>query len=123
MQFKNDRPVTFQANGAMASRWRFVVLTAEQTVGYAGAGARALGVNMDTAEAAGDAVPVALPTTGPTIKIEAGAAVAAGARLAPDASGRAVAAGAAAAYSAIALSAATAAGDLIEAVLESGTAA
>lgn len=121
MPYKADRPVTFIANGAITARNRFVVVTADQTVGLAGAGARADGVNLDTAAAAGDGVPVATEQSGPSVLIEAGAAFAAGAKLAPDASGRAVAAGAGAAYSAVAWSAATALGDLVECQLRSGT--
>lgn len=121
-QMKSDRPVTHYATGAMLNRFRFVVFTADYTVGYAGAGVRAIGVNLDTADIAGRGILVALPGSGQTVKVEAGAAFAAGALLAPDATGRAVVAAGAAPYSAVAQQAATAAGDLIEAQLESGTA-
>lgn len=122
-QFKADRPETFISNGALANPWRFVVITADRTVGLAGAAARADGVLMSTADAAGQEVAVATEGSGNSIRIEAGAAFAAGAKLAPDATGRAVTAGAAAQYSAVATQAATAAGDLVECHLRSGTAA
>lgn len=121
-QMKADHPVTYQASGAMTSLYRFVVFTGDYTVGYAGAGARAIGVNLDSADIAGRGILVATPGSGQSVKIEAGAAFAAGALLAPDATGRAVVAAGAAQYSAVAAQAATAAGDLIEAQLESGTA-
>ena len=119
-QMKADRPATYLANAAIASRYRFVIVTADYTVGLAGAAARAFGVNLDTATAAGQGILVATRGSGPTVKIEAGAAVAAGALLAPDATGRAVTCGAAAQYSGKALQAATAAGDLIECELADG---
>jgi len=110
---------TFNANGAINSKFRFLVFTAEYTVGLAGAGARAIGVNIDTAPSAGRGLAV---VTQGTVKVEAGAAVAAGALVAPDATGRAITATGGAQYSARALQAATAAGDIIECELESGTA-
>src|SRR3954452_19420163 len=110
------------ASGGIASLCRFVVYTGDYTVGYACGGVRAIGVNLDTADIAGRGILVATPGSGVSVKIEAGAAFAAGALLAPDATGRAVVAVAAAQYSAVAKQAATAAGDLIEAHLESGTA-
>jgi hypothetical protein len=121
-QMKADRPQTLQANGAMLNLFRFVVLTGDYTVGYAGAGVRAFGVNLDTADIAGRGILIATQGSGPTVKIESGAAFAAGALLAPDASGRAVAAGAAAQYSARALAASTGVGEIVEAELVSGTA-
>jgi hypothetical protein len=121
-QMLADRPHTLLATGVMASRFRFVVFTGEYTVGYAGAGARAAGINLDTAAAAGMGILVANEGSGPTCKIEAGAAFSAGALLKPDASGRGIAAVATDAYSARALQAATAAGDLVECELVSGTA-
>lgn len=112
---------TFNAAGVLANKFRFVVEGAgEMTVTLAGAGARALGVNIDTAPAAGRGVAV---VTEGTVKIEAGAAFVYGALLAPDATGRAVAAGVAAAYSARARGASLAAGDIVECKLEAGAAA
>lgn len=121
-QMKADRPHTLLANGAMLNRFRFVVITGDGTVGYAGAGVRAHGVNLDTADIAGRGILVANQGSGVTVKIEAGAAFAAGALLAPDASGRAVAAAGAAQYSARALYASTGVGEIVEAELVSGTA-
>jgi hypothetical protein len=121
-QFLADRPETFLANAAMTSRWRFVKFTGDYTVGYCVAGDPADGVNMDTADVAGRGILVAGPGSGPSIKIEAGAAIAAGAPLKPDASGRGITAVGGDKYSARALQAATAAGDLIEAHFESGVA-
>ena len=57
-----------------------------------------------------------------TVQILAGAAVAAGGKVTPDGTGRAVIATAGQAFHAIAIQAATAAGDLIECFLKSGTA-
>lgn len=121
-QMKADRPATYLANGAMATRFRFVVLTGDYTVGYAGAGARAFGVNLDTADVAGRGILIAGQGSGPTVKIEAGGAFGAGALLTSDAVGRAVVAGAGTPYSARAIQAATALGDLVECELVSGTA-
>lgn len=121
-QMKADRPHTLEANGAIANRFRFVVLTGDYTVGVAGAGARAHGVNLDTADIAGRGIAIATEGSGVSVKIEAGAAFAAGALLTPDATGRAVAAAAAAPYSARALQAAGAAGEIVECELVSGTA-
>jgi hypothetical protein len=121
-QMKADRPHTLLANGAMASRYRFCIITADYTVGYAGAGARAHGVNLDTAPYAGHGVAIAAEGSGVSVKIEAGAAFGAGALLKPDALGRAVTASGAEQYSARAIQAATALGDLVECELVSGTA-
>lgn len=121
-QMLADRPETFQASGVMASLFRFVVYTGDYTVGYAGAGVRAIGVNLDTADVAGRGILVATQGSGVSVKVEAGAAFGAGSLLAPDATGRAVVAAGGAPYSAVAKQAATAAGDLIEAHLEAGTA-
>ena len=121
-QMKADRPATYLANGAIANRFRFVVITGDYTVGPAGAGVRAFGVNLDTADIAGRGILIAQQGSGVTVKIEAGAAFAAGALLAPDASARAVAATATNPYSARAIQAATAAGDIVECELEGGTA-
>lgn len=120
-QMKADRPVTYLANGAMANVFRFVVFTAEYTVGYAGAGVLAVGVNIDTADAAGRGIAVATEHSGPSVKITAGAAFAAGALLKPDASARGIAAIGGDKYSGRAIEAATAAGDLVEIELTSGT--
>ena len=119
-QMKADRPATYLANAAIASRFRFVIITADYTVGLAGAAARAFGVNLDTATAAGQGILIATRGSGPTVKIEAGAAIAAGALLMPDAVGRAVTVGAAGHYSARAIQAATALGDIIECELTEG---
>lgn len=121
-QMKADRPQTMLANGAMANRWRFVVITGDNTVGYAGAGARAVGVNMDTADIAGRGILVATAGSGVSVKIEAGAAFAANAMLAPDASGRAVTAAGAAPYSARAMFAAGGVGEIVECILADGIA-
>jgi hypothetical protein len=121
-QMKADRPQTFNSNGVMASLYRFVVFTGDYTVGYAGAGARAIGVNLDTSAAVGRGILIATQGSGVSVKIEAGAAFAAGSLLAPDATGRAVVAAGGAAYSAVAFQAAGAAGDIIEASLEAGVA-
>jgi hypothetical protein len=121
-QMKADRPHTLLANGAILNRFRFVVVTGDYTVGVAGAGARANGVNLDTADAAGRGILVAGPGSGISVKIEAGAAFAAGALLTPDATGRAVVAAGGAPYSARALQAASGAGSIVEAELESGVA-
>lgn len=121
-QMKADRPATYLANGVMANLFRFVVITAEYTVGYAGAGVRAFGVNIDTADAVGRGVAIAGEKSGISVKLTAGAAFAAGALLAPDASSRGVVAVGGQPFSARALEAATAAGDLVEVELVSGTA-
>jgi hypothetical protein len=121
-QMLADRPQTFLANGAILNRFRFVVMTGDYTVGVAGAAVRAMGVNLDTADIAGRGILVATPGSGPSVKIEAGAAFAAGALLAPDATGRAIAAVAAAPYSARALQASLAAGNIVECILENGVA-
>lgn len=119
-QMKADRPATYYANGAMANRWRFVVLTGDYTVGYAGAGATAFGVNLDTADIAGRGIGVVEPSSGVSCKLEAGAAFAAGAYLKPDASGRGIAAATGQQYSARAIQAATALGDVVEVMLQNG---
>lgn len=119
-QMKADRPATYLAGGVMASLFRFVKFTGDYTVSYCVAGDPADGVNLDKAAAAGDGILIAGPGSGPTVKIEAGAAVAAGDPLKPDASGRAITAVSTNKYSARALQAATALGDLIECQLESG---
>lgn len=120
-QAKADRPQTLLANGAMASRFRFVVMTGDYTVGYAGAGVQAAGINQDTADIAGRGVNVATGNN-PSSKLEAGAAFAAGAKLAPDASGRGVTAVGGQPYSARAMQAATALGDIVEVLYENGVA-
>lgn len=120
-QMKASVPETYIANGAMANQYRFVVVTAEYTVGYAGAGAIAFGINIDTAAAAGDGIAVAKPGDG-TCKLVAGAAVAAGAVLKPDASARGITAATGQAYSARAIEAASAAGEIIEVSQEHGIA-
>lgn len=121
-QFKADRPATYLANGVIANAFRFVKITAEYTVGLCGAGDAAFGVNLDTADAAGRGLAVATVASGPTVKIEAGAAFAAGALLKPDASGRAVTAASGNNVSAYALEAATALGDMVECELRHGVA-
>lgn len=115
-QMKADRPSTYLAAAAMAFLYRFVKFTAEYTVNYCGAdeGKLAAGVTLDTATAAGMGILIAGPHSGPTMKIEAGAAIAAGAPVKPDASGRAVTAGGADVACGRVLEAATAAGDIIE---------
>jgi hypothetical protein len=121
-QMLADRPHTLLANGAMLNRFRFVVITGDQTCGYAGAGVRAAGVNLDTADVAGRGILVANPNAGPTVKIEAGAAFGAGALLAPDASGRAVTAVGGSPYSGRSMQAASGAGVIVEMQWENGTA-
>jgi hypothetical protein len=121
-QMKADRPHTLIANGAILNRFRFVVMTGDYTVGVAGAGARAVGVNLDTADAAGRGILIAGIGSGVSVKIEAGAAFAAGSLLTPDATGRAVVAAGGSPYSARALQAPSGAGSLIECELESGVA-
>jgi hypothetical protein len=118
-QMKVERPETLLANGAMASKYRFVVITGDYTVGYAGAGAKAYGVNLDTADAAGRGILIAKDQNP---KLEAGAAFAAGAYLKPDAAGRGVTAASTQPYSARALQAATALGDIVEVSIEHGVA-
>lgn len=121
-QMKADRPETMLANGAIANRFRFVVITGDNTVGVAGAGVKAFGVNLDTADIAGRGIAVAVRSSGVSVKIESGAAFAAGALLAPDVSGRAVTAAGGAAYSARAMAAAGGAGELVECELADGVA-
>lgn len=96
--------LTVVAAGTIAAA-RFVTPAGAQ----AGAGANTLGAARFAA-VAGDKIPV--DTLG-TLQVEAGAAVAAGATIASDASGRAIT-WAAGAKVAIALEAATAAGQIIE---------
>lgn len=120
-QMKADRPQTFNSNGVMASRWRFCVLTADYTVGYAGAGAIAPFINIDTADATGRGILVA-DKSAVSCKLEVGAAVAAGALLKPDASGRGITAVSTDRYSARALQAATALADIIEVEIVEGVA-
>lgn len=119
-QMKADRPVTYLAGGVMASRFRFVNVTAAYTVNYAGAGAVVDGVNLDTATAAGLGIAVANPGSGQSFKIEASAAIAAGAPLKAAANGKAVTAAGADKYYARALEAALADGDIIEAQWQAG---
>jgi Uncharacterized conserved protein (DUF2190) len=121
-QMNADRPHTLLAAGAIANRFRFVVISGAYTVSVAGAGVRAHGINIDTADAAGRGIAVAGPGSGVTCKLTAGAAFSAGALLKPDASGRGIAAAGGEAYSAVALEAALAAGDIVEVQQESGVA-
>lgn len=109
-----DRPATYVANGAMANRFRFVVITADYTVGYAGAGVYAFGVNLDTADASGRGVAIVTQGSGPTVKLTIGAAVAAGALLKPDAAAKGITAASTERASARAIQAGGADGDLIE---------
>jgi hypothetical protein len=113
-QMKADRPQTLIAAGALANRFRLVKLSAEYTVTTCGAGEAAIGIQLDTAAVAGDAVAVASLNNNVSCKLEAGAAVAAGALLKSDASGRGITATSGSIVVARTLEAATAAGDLIE---------
>jgi hypothetical protein len=93
------------AAGAIASN-RFVTAARQQT----GADGNALGVSLNAA-ASGEPLPIVSLGTAP---VEAGAAVTAGATVKSDSSGRAIAWATSGARLGVALTAATAAGQLIE---------
>jgi len=117
-QMKSLLTETFNAEAVISNKFRFMIPgAAEYTVNLAGAGATAIGVNIDKADAIGKGIAV---VTKGNPKIEAGAAFAYGAKLKPDATGRAVTAVATDKYSAVARQAATAAGDIVECSLEAG---
>lgn len=117
-QMKNLLVETFNAAAVIANKFRFVIGGAgEMTVQVAGAGARAIGINIDKADAIGKGVAVA--TIG-TCKVEAGAAFGWNVPLKPDATGRAIACATGNTYSGISRGAALAAGDIVECKLEGG---
>lgn len=98
-----------------AGQYRFVELTAAQTVNVCGAITDiAIGVLQNDPDAAGKPAVVALSGT---TKVVAGAAIAAGARVAPTAAGKAQTAASTQYPRAIALDAAAADGDVIEVFL------
>lgn len=100
-------------------RNKFLKVTADYTVNLAVANTDpVIGVQDDIPMNAA-AAQVAVRMTG-TAEVIAGAAVAAGAKVTPDASGRAITAVATQEYHGIALEAATAVGDLIEIFLIKG---
>lgn len=123
MAGQNDGPhVTFIAGEALEAFRRVKLDTGSGTVVvYAGAGETAIGVTQDKA-ASGAAVSVRLIGRGLTIKCEAGEALAEGAALYGAASGK-VADTAVGTAVATALEAATANGDIIEALFDNGAAA
>lgn len=100
-------------------RNKFLKVTADYTVNIAtAAGDAVVGVQDDIPfNAAGAQVAIRF---GGTAEVMAGAAVAAGAKVMPDASGRAITATTGLDYHGIALEAATAVGDLIEVFLVKG---
>lgn len=112
-QMKAERLETYLAAGVIANAFRFVKFTAEYTIALCGAGDASDGVNQDTAAAAGRGIAIA-PNGFGTTKIEAGAALAAGALVRSDASGRAITATTGSNANGRAIEAATALGDLIE---------
>jgi hypothetical protein len=120
-QMKTSEPQTLQANGVMASRWRFCVITGDYTVGYAGAGVTAPYINIDTADAAGRGILVA-DKSGQSCKLEAGAAFAAGALLKPNASAQGIVCASGDRYSARSLQASTALLDVVEVEIVEGVA-
>jgi hypothetical protein len=109
---------TYMANADLTPyQFRFAVMTAEYTVGLAGANVRAIGVIQDIPVQGKAGAPSAIRRTG-TSKIVAGAAFAAGVPLTSDATGRAVQATAGQYINGYALEAATAAGDVVETTVE-----
>lgn len=119
-QYKADRPQTFLAAAALANKYRCVKITAEYTVDVAGAGDAPVGVNIDTCDAAGKGVAVATPGSGQSILVTASGAITAGAELKVAASGKVTPAATTNRYFFRALEAASADGDIIEAVWEQG---
>lgn len=98
-----------------ANQYRFVEITAAQTVGACNAITDlAIGVLQNDPDAAGK--PAAVAIFG-TTKVVAGAAIAAGAKVAPTAAGKAQTAASTQVPRAIALDAAAADGDVIEILL------
>lgn len=103
-------------------RWCFVRLSADNTVTTPGAAATdIIGVQQNMPSAAGQPTLVRPCPDGGTTEILAGAAFAAGAPLTSDASGRAVTATTTQRFYARAVYAATALGDVVEAMLATGT--
>jgi hypothetical protein len=110
---------TFTSSGDLsAGRYKFVKISAAQTVALTGAGERAIGVLTNAPDAAGK--PASVRILG-TVEVMCGAAVAAGNLLKSDANGKAINASVANDdFFGIALEAATADGDIIEALLVTG---
>lgn len=73
-----------------AQQYRFVKVSADKTVAVAGLGEHTVGVNQGNVDAAGKAVQVGFAGIS---KVEAGAAITAGALVTPDANGKAAVAG------------------------------
>lgn len=109
---------TYIANADLSgNQFRAVVVTAEYTVGVAGANVRWLGVQQDLPIKGQAGMPCAVRRSG-TTKVIAGAAFAAGVPLTSDAAGRAVQATAGQYINGYALEPASALGDVIEMTLE-----
>lgn len=103
--------------GAAITRARAVKRGADSNTAVpATAGSTAIGIAMDHQERVGAAFPF-VHRPGEVVNVEAGAAFALDAKLAPDANGRLIAAGAGVAAIAVAREAATALGDLVAAEL------
>lgn len=105
--------MTFVAGGTIAAG-EFVKFSSGKVVKCAAATDIAIGVALDSASADGDNIPVQLLTGGDTVLVKAGGAVAQGGTL--TCLGTTVATGGTLQYG-IALEAATASGDLIEAMV------
>lgn len=112
-QYRSVLTLTMTAAGTIAAN-RFVTAAGAQ----AGADANAIGVALNAATAA-DKVPVLAIGT---VSVEAGAAITAGATVKSDAQGRAVPWATSGARLGIALTAASAAGELVEVLLVSNAA-
>ncbi len=111
------RTITLLASAVIAAR-RFVAIGASG-VAQAGAAADAHGVAGTAAAAIGDPVDVEL-LDGARTELEAGAAVVAGAEIASDATGRAITAVATNPILGVAVTAAGAAGEIIDVVVSKG---
>ena len=121
MSFQNARGITYTATAAIP-QGRFVVSGANGQVTLAGANAEAIGVSLEAAAAAGDAISVAA-LDGAKVEVEAGAAIdvsSAAQDITSDASGRAVVAGTGERILGYALSSAGAAAEFITATVQKG---
>lgn len=110
------KAISFEAGGDLsADQWKFVTVAADEQVDlHASAGDLPTGVLLNNPDAAGRAAEVAV---GGVIKVEAAAAIAAGAEVAADGSGLAVTASTGNAIVGQCLKGAGAAGELAEVLL------
>ncbi len=122
MPFQNVQPITLDAATSAAIRQRRFVATSATGIVEAGAGADAVGVSMqafdDAAYPANASRAISVATNiGCIVEVEAGAAVVAGAKVASDAQGRAATAATGNVIMGTALTAAGAAGEVIDVLL------